>query len=671
MEPALFARLRVGQRMTGTVSEQLQLEDEEVPITLRRAWDRALRLLANRVNKPTFEAHIRSIRPMGMSEESRSAGSTAFAVTLGVPSAFTREWVEKRHSGLIQGILEEILDGAVTVSFALLPKERDAAAQTNTGSGDLFSGTAVAASPAPPTAPSTAERSSGRKPAPTRTTGARRVPATAAATSEALFDFGPESAAPAGAVRAAAATGEAEVAPAPAGSAEVVPAAPGAAKPEPAAATALPAPAAPPAAPSTPRPAVSTGGNSSSKGSDAPLLHPRYTFDAFVTGPTNRLACAGARAVADAPGRVYNPLFLYGPSGLGKTHLMHAIGHEYLQRHGGDPRGIAYISGESFTSLFVTSIRDRKAEEFRRRWRSVDLWLVDDIQFIAGKEGTKEEFFHTFNALYQSGKQIVICSDRSPRELQAMDERLRSRFECGLIADIAPPDLETRLAILHKKAEAEGMRIPDEVLLYMARLVQSNIRTLEGALVKLIAYASVVKSPVTTELASSILERYYIVPGSGGSSDGRPREGGAATGTGAEGARTFSGSWPEGARGPFERPHRAGQWGSGGNSAFALGGAVTPEAVQRVVAKRFGLTPEALSGKRRDREAVSARQIAMHLMRELTEMSLPGIGSLFGRDHTTVLHSCDKVRSQIPMDEDLRSLVEDLTEQIRMQAAGN
>jgi chromosomal replication initiator protein len=282
------------------------------------------------------------------------------------------------------------------------------------------------------------------------------------------------------------------------------------------------------------------------------------------------------------------------------------------------------------------------------------VWLVDDIQFIAGKEHTKEEFFHTFNALYQTGKQIVISSDRSPRELRAMDERLRSRFECGLIADIAPPELETRLAILQKKAETERMRIPDDVLLYMARLVQSNIRTLEGALVKIIAYASLVNSPVTTQLASDILERYYIVAREGTSS-AAPRDGGAAAADG-------PGSAPEGAvrRGDF-----------GGTPGFpgARTGSVTPEAVQRVVAKRFGIAPEALSGKKRDRDVVQARQIAMHLMRELTEVSLPGIGQLFGgRDHSTVAHACDRIRAQLPFDDDLRALVEDLVAQIRAQA---
>ena len=291
----------------------------------------------------------------------------------------------------------------------------------------------------------------------------------------------------------------------------------------------LPAPAAPgvlrPAPSHAPARAMQASkATSAADRADLASLTPRYTFENFIVGSSNRLAHAGARAVAQTPGEVYNPLFLYGTPGLGKTHLMHAIGNQITQAQGGDSSRVAYISGESFTSNFVTSLREHKSEEFRRRWRNVDVWLVDDIQFIAGREHTKEEFFHTFNALYQSGKQIVISSDRSPKELRAMDERLRSRFECGLIADIASPDLETRLAILHRKAETERTRIPDEVLLYMARLVQSNIRTLEGALVKIIACASLQNSPVTTQLASEILERYYISAGVGDANEGEQND---------------------------------------------------------------------------------------------------------------------------------------------------
>ena len=547
-----------------TVSEQLRFEDEDIPITLRRAWDRALRMLATRVNKPTFEAHIRTLKPLEL-VETTERDRPVCVITLGVQTAFTREWVEKRHAPTIQGLLEEILDRNVRVKFSLLPKETLQKPQTPS----LFDDDPIPATKATTEAP--------------RATPERR----------------PESA-----------------------------------KPFP------PTPPARPAEALTLAPVphqFKEPASSVRRSPDAPELNPRYTFDNFVTGPTNRLAHGGAVAVAQAPGEVYNPLFLYGPPGLGKTHLMHAIGNEVARSKPG--ARVAYVSGEAFTSHFVASLHSQeKAEEFRRNWRTVDIFLVDDIQFIASRDKTREEFFHTFNALYQTGKQIVICADRSPRELRAMDERLRSRFESGLIADLAPPDLETRLAILHKKAEAEGMRIPDEVLLYMARLVQSNIRTLEGALVKLIAYASLVNSPVTTRLAADILERYYIQAGIGAEDGGEAREGDA--------------------------PAALSMMASG------LRGKITPELIQGIVARRFGMSVETLTGKRRDRETALARQIAMHLSRELTELSLPGIGQVFGgKDHTTVMHACGRIKAQIPLDDDLKSLVAELAMQVRAQAS--
>jgi chromosomal replication initiator protein len=565
------------------VSTQLQLEDEEVSITLRRAWDRALRSLATRVNKATFEGHMRKLRPLALTEDGE--------VTLGVPSAFVREWVETRHATLIKSLLEEILDKDIRLRFVLTPRPKS----ETTG-----------AQPGLPLAPpEETPKEEAPEVAPTPAPGATQVGG--------LFQLTPEDAA--GAPQALPQTASRQHgANAPSGAYR---------RPN----TQHPAPPPPPAAAQARVPTAPRKSGESGPSRDAPLLNEHYTFDTFVVGPSNRLAQAGARAVAQAPGRVYNPLFLYGPSGLGKTHLMHAIGNESAN-NGGSPAGrIAYISGESFTSHYITSLREHRADEFRRRWRSVDLWLVDDIQFIAGKEHTKEEFFHTFNALYQTGKQIVISSDRSPRELHAMDERLRSRFESGLIADIAPPDLETRLAILHQKAETEQMRIPDDVLLYMARLVQSNIRTLEGALVKLIAYASVVNSPVTTQLAADILGRYYIAAG--------------GAGDGGHGA---------------------------GDPSFPPPGAVTPEAVQRVVAKKFGLSPDALVGKKRDHNVAQARQLAMHLTRELTEVSLPGIGQFFGgRTHSTVAHACERVRSQLESDDELQALIQDLIAQVRAQ----
>jgi len=558
-------------------------------------------MLATRVNKPTFEAHIRTLKPLAISESSEG-GLARCAITLGVPSAFTREWVEKRHAPLIQGLLEEILDKDVRVHFTLLPRlsrtEVETTAHARAVTPNLFEDSAT---------------STGQHLAPTEELSRlQQVPATLSGASVAAL---PE---PQGEPL----TLEAEIVVLPA---PRTPLAPARQKP-----TSLPATARP----------RSTGDTSNP---DAPLLNPRYTFDNFVVGRTNRLAQGGAAAVASAPGEVYNPLFLYGPPGIGKTHLMHAIGHEVVSRVGGEH--VAYVSGEAFTTSFINSLREGKTAEFRRRWRNVDVFLLDDIQFIAGKDKTNEEFFHTFNALYQTGKQIVISSDRSPRELKMMDERLRSRFESGLIADIAAPDLETRLAILHKKAEVERMRIPDEVLLYMARLVQSNIRTLEGALVKLVAYASLVNSPVTPELASDILERYFIASG------------GAVT-------ATPGGDGPSGASGGSTPLLEA-----TGSPLPLSRGQITADLIQRVVAKRFGLDPDVLKGKKRDKETAKARQIAMLLMRELTETSLPGIGQLFGgRDHSTVLHACNNIREQLPADDTLRQLVEDLTTQIHSQS---
>jgi chromosomal replication initiator protein len=338
-------------------------------------------------------------------------------------------------------------------------------------------------------------------------------------------------------------------------------------------------------------------------------LNSKYTFDNFIIGNSNRLAQASAEAVAGSPGAVYNPLFVYGPPGLGKTHLLHAIGHAASQSSSASR--VAYIDGENFTYHYVTSLRERKTEEFRRYYRSVDVWLVDDIQFIAGAERTKEEFFHTFNALYQSGKQIVISSDRSPRELRTMDERLRSRFECGLVADIASPDLETRMAILQRRADAEDWHVSREVVYYIANAIRSNVRALEGALTKLVACSSVMKCPISIELAQNVLGDYLI-----------------------------------------ERP---------GAGRMAKG--MTFETILAAVADHFRIPVEVLVGERRDQSTALARQVAMLLCREMTGSALSHIGSAFGgRDHTTIQRGIAKVERLLKEDSQLTESLDSVRE---------
>ena len=332
----------------------------------------------------------------------------------------------------------------------------------------------------------------------------------------------------------------------------------------------------------------------------------KFTFETFVVGSSNRLAVAAAEAVAAQPGRQYNPLFVYGASGLGKSHLLHAIGARILSQWPGCR--LAVVDGETFTHHYVASIRDRKADRFRRFFRSVDVWLVDDIEFLAGKDHTREEFFHTFNALHQCGRQIVLTSNRSPRELRTMDERLRTRFEAGLIADIAPPSLETRVAILQGRCDAEGWEVPSDVLFFIADAIQSNVRALEGALTRLVVNASVLSLPMDIELAQSVLRHFFI--------DKR---------------------------------------------IDARKARITMEEIIGAVADAFALTPDILCGQRRDRRAALARQVAMYLCRELADESCRAIGAAFGgRDHTTVQRGIQKVESAIPTDPEVRSIVLEL-----------
>ena len=343
-------------------------------------------------------------------------------------------------------------------------------------------------------------------------------------------------------------------------------------------------------------------------------LNPKYTFDNFVVGSANRFAEAAARAVAKAvatgEGKGYNPLFLYGGVGLGKTHLMQAIGH-YLHAHTADPLRVEYISGDTFTFDVVTSIREDRFTGFRKKYRSVDVWLVDDIQFIAAKERTEAEFFQVFNTLYETGKQVVITSDRPPKELQVMDARLRSRFESGLIADIKPPDLETRLAILQHKASSEQVEIPEEVLRYVARVVKSNIRALEGALISVLAAASLMEVPISLNLAAEQLKSYS-------------------------------------AEGP-QQP-------------------LSIATVQQVVSQHFSLTIPELIARNRARKLVFPRQVAMYLCREMLNSSFPSIARAFGgKDHSTVIHACSRVREQMK-EQGVEALVNELASRLRSGA---
>jgi len=328
-------------------------------------------------------------------------------------------------------------------------------------------------------------------------------------------------------------------------------------------------------------------------------LNERYTFEQFVVGATNRFAHAAAQAVAEAPARAYNPLFIYGAVGLGKTHLMHAIGHRVCQS---DPRArVVYVSSETFTNEFITAIKNNQTVEFRNRYRTVDVLLIDDIQFLEGKEQTQEEFFHTFNTLHEATKQLVISSDRPPKDIQTLENRMRSRFEWGLLTDIQSPDLETREAILRKKAESDGIDVPHEVTSYIAKIIPSNIRQLEGALIKLTAYASLYKQALTVELAADVLRNEIN-----------------------------------------EMPLRK----------------VTISLIKEKVARFHGITQKELEGQRRDQRLTVPRQIAMYLACDLTNASLPQIAREFGKkDHTTVMYARDKVKKQMERDPEFRSKV--------------
>ena len=335
-------------------------------------------------------------------------------------------------------------------------------------------------------------------------------------------------------------------------------------------------------------------------------LNPKYTFETFVVGNNNRFAHAAALAVGNAPGNSYNPLFIYGGVGLGKTHLMHAIGNRILENN--TKSNVLYVTSEKFTNQLINAIKDNKTEMFRNKYRNIDALLIDDIQFIAGKDRVQEEFFHTFNTLHEANKQIILSSDRPPKEIPTLEDRLRSRFEWGLIADIQAPDFETRMAILKKKADVEKLNVPNEVMVYIATKIKSNIRELEGALIRIVAYSSLTNREITVDLATEALKDIIS-----------------------------------------NKQNKS----------------ITIDLIQDVVAAYFNLRVEDLKSQRRTRNVAYPRQIAMYLSRKLTDMSLPKIGEEFGgRDHTTVIHAYEKISESLNKDESLEHTINDITKKL-------
>ncbi|WP_018249403.1 chromosomal replication initiator protein DnaA [Orenia marismortui] len=343
---------------------------------------------------------------------------------------------------------------------------------------------------------------------------------------------------------------------------------------------------------------------------ESSVLNPKYTFDTFVIGNSNRFAHAASLAVAEAPAKAYNPFFIYGDVGLGKTHLMHAIGH-YILKHNSNMK-VMYLTSEEFTNRLINSIRYDKTIEFRNQYRNIDILLIDDIQFLAGKERTQEEFFHTFNALHDANKQIIISSDRPPKEIPTLEERLRSRFEWGLITDIQEPDLETRIAILKKKATLEDLEVPNDVIVYIANKIESNIRELEGALIRVVAYSSLTNEHITVNLAQEALKGIVA-----NNQDNIPKE-------------------------------------------------ITVNLIKKIVSQHYGINMTDMDSKKRTRAIAFPRQVAMYISRELTDLSLPQIGNRFGgRDHSTILHGYDKIKNIILEDKKLKKTIDTLVEDIK------
>ena len=336
-------------------------------------------------------------------------------------------------------------------------------------------------------------------------------------------------------------------------------------------------------------------------------LNPKYVFSSFVVGNSNRMAHAASLAVAESPAKAYNPLFLYGNSGLGKTHLMHSIAHFILEKN--PSTKVLYVTSETFTNELILSIQNNKNEEFRNKYRNIDVLLIDDIQFISKKEGTQEEFFHTFNALYESNKQIIISSDRPPKEIKTLEDRLRSRFEWGLIADIQPPDYETRIAILRKKADRDHLVVPDDVMAYIAKNIVSNIRELEGALTRIVAYATLTNQDISLELTEKSMKDVYS----------------------------------ENAQAPL-----------------------TPDLIQEIVARHYNIRVEDIQGNKKPKNIAFPRQVSMYLCRKLLDISLPKIGDSFGgRDHTTVIHAISKIEKQMENNKKKKKTIIQLEKEIK------
>ena len=450
------------------------------PNDAAQVWEEAARVLKDRLSEGTFSAWFGSVRPLALDDR---------RFTLTFPTAFARDWVEKRYRNLLRDVLRHTVRGELEVT--LLADEASPPLE------------ALVSAPEPPDPPTVARPSQ-----------------------------------------------------------------------------------------------------------HAPAFHPKYSFDSFVIGRSNRFAHAAALAAAEAPAKAYNPLFIYGGAGLGKTHLLHALGRYVLQCHPG--LDVRYISTEQFTNEFIYAVQRRRIPEFHGRYRGSGILLVDDIQFLEGKDGTQEEFFHTFNALHPAS-QIVITSDRPPKKISTLEERLRSRFAWGLITDIQPPDLETRMAILQKKNETEDLSVPLDVMSFIATHIQTNIRELEGALIRVAAYASLTRSEMTLALTQDVLES--LLPD-------------------------------------------------------AVEARVTPDLAISVAAEYFHVTPDDIRSGNRSRPLVNARQVAMYLVRELTDLSLPKIGERFGgRDHSTVIHATNKVREQLKANQSCYHQVQELTTRIRHRAA--